>query len=456
MVFMKFSTINPATEEAIAEYEIMDKNSVGRVVDNAWKAFGTWKETDVRERSRLVRKLGKKILSKKQKLTEAIIQEMGKPIKESILEVEKCSLLCDYFGKNSRKMLKDEIVKSEYRKSYVSFQPLGVVGSIMPWNFPMWQALRFAIPSVVAGNVQITKPSSTTPDSGGLMIERLFEECKFPGHVFQSVTGDPTTGTALVEAKISAVSLTGSVEAGSKIAQLAMKDLKKVVLELGGSDPFVVMSDADIEKAAAGAVAGRFLNCGQSCIAAKRFIVLRDAAETFTDKFVEKTKALHVGDPLDADTDIGPLVREDQRRKVEAQVSASISEGAKLLLGGKRITGRGYFFEPTVLGSVTNNMTIAREEAFGPVAPIIIAESEEEAIKIANDTEYGLGASIWTTSERGEQLTRKINAGLVYVNKNVRSDPRLPFGGIKKSGIGRELARYGLLEMTNIKTIIIN
>ncbi len=453
---MKFSTINPATEERIAEYEIMSASDVNNVAAKARKAFETWQEVDVKERSRFIRKLGRKLLSKKEKLAGIVTQEMGKPIKDSLREVEKCSSICDYFGKNAKRMLRDEKIKTEFTKSYVSFQPLGIVGSIMPWNFPMSQIVRFAAPSLVAGNVQIVKPSSTTPNSGGLAIEKLFRDCKFPENVFQTVIGDSTTGTALVEANVDAVSLTGSAEAGSRIAQLAMKDLKKVILELGGSDPFIVLNDADMEKAIKGAVAGRFLNCGQSCVAAKRFIVLNDVADTFTEKFIEAVKNMKVGDPMDMQTDIGPLVRSSQREQLERQINESVKQGAKILLGGKRPERKGYFFEPTIM-SATNDMTVAREEAFGPVAPIITVKSDEEAIIVANDTSYGLGASIWTKNlEKGEKLAKKIKAGCVYVNKNVRSDPRLPFGGVKKSGIGRELSRYGLLEVVNIKSVIIN
>ena len=453
---MKFKTTNPATEETIAEYDIMTKQDVDKVVSDSWNAFEIWKEVSIEERSKLIKKLGKRFIKRKQKLATSITQEMGKPIKESLREVEKCAAICEYFGRNAKKMLKDEIVKSEYMKSYVSFQPLGVVGSIMPWNFPMSQIIRFAAPSIAAGNVQVAKPSSTTPNSGGLLIEKLFNECKFPENVFQAVIGDPTTGAALVESKISAASLTGSIEAGSKIAQLAMCGLKKIVLELGGSDPFIVLEDADIEAAVEGAVAGRFLNCGQSCIAAKRFIVLKEIESSFTEKFVNATKNLKVDDPMNPETDLGPLVRESQRQLLEKQVNESIRQGAKLLLGGKRMQGKGYFYEPTILNA-NNDMIICREEAFGPAAPIIVAENEEEAVRIANDTEFGLGASVWTKNhERGEKLTRKLIAGSVYVNKNVRSDPVLPFGGTKKSGLGRELSRYGLLEMVNIKSVIIN
>ena len=340
---MKFITTNPATEEAIAEYEIMDKAAVDERVARARRAFETWQETSLAERTKLVKKLGKKILAKKQAIAESITEEMGKPIKDSVREAEKCASICEYFGKNAKKLLKDEHVKTEFQKSYVSFQPLGIVGSIMPWNFPASQIIRFMAPSLIAGNVQIVKPSSTTPNSGGLLIEQLAKDC-FPEGVFQAVIGDPTTGTALVESRINAVSLTGSTEAGIKVAQLAMKDLKKVALELGGSDPFIVLEDADIDKAVEGAVTGRFMNCGQSCTAAKRLIISREIADAFTEKFIEKAKNLRVGDPTDINTDMGPLVREEQRKKIEGQLSASLGEGAKLLLGGKRIGRKGYFF----------------------------------------------------------------------------------------------------------------
>ena len=453
---MKFKTVNPAIEEPLAEYDIMDKTAVEGVVSKARKAFDSWREVGVKERSKLIGKLGKRLLKRKELLATAITEEMGKPIKDSIREAEKCAGICDYFSKNAKKFLKDEHVKTEFTKSYVSFQPLGIVGSIMPWNFPASQIIRFAAPSLAAGNVQIVKPSSTTPNSGGLLIEQIIKECKFPENVFQCVIGNPTTGTALVESNIDVVSLTGSTEAGIQVAQLAAKDLKKVVLELGGSDPFIVLEDADLDKAVQVAVDGRFMNCGQSCTAAKRIIVLKEIAEAFTERFIEKVKGLKVGNPMEQETDMGPLVNENQRRRIEEQLSASLNGGAKLLLGGKRIEGKGYFFEPTII-TATNEMTACKQEAFGPLAPIITAASEEEAVKIANDTQYGLGASIWTKNlELGESITRKINAGCVFVNKNVRSDMRMPFGGTKKSGIGRELSRYGLIEMTNIKSVIIN
>lgn len=453
---MKFKTINPATEEPLGEYDIMTKEEVDIAVGRAKKAFEMWKGTSVSERSKLVKKLGRQLTKRKELLAKSITEEMGKPIKQSVSEAEKCASICEYFGKNGKKFLKDEHVKTEFQKSYISFQPLGVVGSIMPWNFPASQIIRFAVPSLIAGNVQIVKPSSTTPNSGGLLIEEFVKECKFPEHVFQTVIGNPVTGTALVESRINAVSLTGSTEAGMKVAQLAMKDLKKVVLELGGSDPFIVLEDADMDKAIEGAIAGRFLNCGQSCTAAKRFIVLKEIANTFTERFVEKAKEMKVGNPMDQETEMGPLAREEQRKKIEEQLSASISQGAKLLLGGKRLQRSGYFFQPTIIAA-TNDMAACSQEAFGPLAPVITAENEDDAIRIANDSQYGLGASLWTENrQRGEAMSRKIDSGCVFVNKNVRSDPRLPFGGTKKSGIGREFDRYGLIEMTNIKSVIIN
>jgi acyl-CoA reductase-like NAD-dependent aldehyde dehydrogenase len=454
---MRVLTINPFSEDPLEEYSSMTKPHVDEKVENARRAFESWRETTLKERTRRVRHMGKYLLARKDDYANNITEEVGKPIKESVAEVEKCAMLCEYFAHSAKKFLTEDEVKTEYSKSYVRYEPLGVVGSIMPWNFPMWQALRFAVPSILAGNVQVVKPSSYSVKSGGLALQQLFDRSKFPEHVFQCVIGPSFTGEALIESATNAISFTGSSETGSQVAQLAMKNFKKVVLEMGGNDPLIVLADANIDKAVEGAVTGRFLNCGQSCIASKRIIVVQDVAEKFTHKFVEAVKQLKIGDPTKPETDIGPMVREEQRKRVEDQVNASVAEGARILTGGKRREGRGFFFEPTVMADVNNEMTVAKQEVFGPVAPIIIAKTEEEAIGIANDTEYGLGASVWTENrERGEKITRRLNAGLVYVNKNVRSDPRLPFGGIKKSGIGRELHWHGILEMVNVKSIIIN
>lgn len=448
--------MNPATEEVTNEYDIESREKIDERISNARRAFAEWKETTIGERTTLLKRMGKKLLANKQKYAEIMAKEMGKPVKEGMPEIEKCAFICEYYANNAKRFLRDESVKTEYKKSYVTFEPLGVIASIMPWNFPFSQPFRFAVPALVGGNVLMLKHSSTVPQCS-LAIEELFNKCKFPENVFQSVIGDASTGTMLVESDINAVSLTGSTDAGSRVAQIAAKGLKKVVLELGGSDPFIVLEDADMDKTVAGGVVARFHNCGQSCIAAKRFIVVKSRLSEFTEKFVEKAKNMVVGDPLDPNTDMGPMVNSAQRDRLEAQIKDTLAAGAKLLLGGRRPERKGYFFEPTVLANVTNSMRIAQEEAFGPAAPIIAVDSEDEAIKVANDTEYGLGASIWTEDlEKAEALAKKITAGLVFVNRSVRSDPRYPFGGAKKSGIGRELGRYGLLEMLNIKTVIIN
>src|SRR3989344_65178 len=333
---MRVQTINPYSEDPLEIYASMNITDVKKKVELAKRSFETWRETAIKERMKLVKKLGKRIASKKNSLAENITEEMGKPMKESVAEVEKCAMLCDYYSHAAKKFLKDEVIVTEYSKSYVRYEPLGIVGSIMPWNFPMWQALRFTIPSILAGNVQIIKPASYTVKTGGLEMRKLFEKCKFPDDVFQVVVGPSYTGTALVEADTDAISFTGSAETGSKVAQLAMKHYKKVVLELGGNDPLIVLGDADLDKAVEGAVAGRFLNCGQSCIAAKRIIVLKDVAEKFTEKFIAAVKNLKVGDPSKPETDIGPMVRDVQRKLIEKQVAASVGEGAKIALGGKR------------------------------------------------------------------------------------------------------------------------
>ena len=454
---MRIQTVNPYTEDPLEIYSSMNITDVKKKVELAKRALESWRETTINDRTKLVKKMGVQLEKRKNSFSEAITEEMGKPMKEAVAEVEKCAMLCEYYSHKAKSFLTEEYIKTEYSKSYIRYEPLGIVGSIMPWNFPMWQALRFTIPSILAGNVQIIKPASYTVKTGGLEMRKLFEKCKFPDDVFQVVVGPSYTGTALVEADTDAISFTGSAETGSKVAQLAMKHYKKVVLELGGNDPLIVLGDADLDKAVEGAVAGRFLNCGQSCIAAKRIIVLKDVAEKFTEKFIAAVKNLKVGDPSKPETDIGPMVRDVQRKLIEKQVAASVGEGAKIALGGKRIERRGYFFEPTVLTGVTNEMTAAKQEVCGPVAPIIVVKTEEEAIATANDTQYGLGASIWTNNkEKGEKMAKRINAGLVYVNKNVRSDIRMPFGGIKHSGIGRELHRHGILEMVNIKSVIVN
>jgi succinate-semialdehyde dehydrogenase/glutarate-semialdehyde dehydrogenase/succinyl-CoA reductase len=379
---------------------------------------------------------------------------MGKAIKEARSEVEKCAWTIEYYADHGKIFSTSEVVNTDARKSTITFQPLGVVGSIMPWNFPYWQSLRFAAPSLMAGNVIILKPASSTMQCG-IEIENMFDKAGVPEGVFQTAIGDSAIAETLIDSNgINAVTFTGSVPVGAKVAQRATSQLKKTVLELGGSDPFIVCEDADIEKASTGAVKGRFINCGQSCIASKRFIVVKEIANEFTEKFVQKTEKLKVGDPLSDDTNLGPVVNAKSLDNMEGIVDRTIKSGAELLTGGERANSIGYFFRPTIFKNVLPTMEIAQEEVFGPIAPIITADNEEEAMRIANDSKFGLGASIWTQDlEKAEKLSEMVESGIVTVNSMVVSDPRVPFGGIKNSGFGRELSRYGMLEFVNIKSI---
>jgi succinate-semialdehyde dehydrogenase/glutarate-semialdehyde dehydrogenase/succinyl-CoA reductase len=380
---------------------------------------------------------------------------MGKAIKESRSEVEKCAWVMEYYADNGQIISTDEVINTDARKTVIKFQPIGVIGSIMPWNFPYWQALRFAAPSLMVGNTIVLKPSSATMQCG-IEIEKAFDNVGLPDGVFQTLVGDSSIAESLIDSSdVNAVTFTGSVPVGAKVAQRATSQVKKTVLELGGSDPFIVCEDADIDKASDGAVKGRFINCGQSCIASKRFIVVKKIANEFIEKFVQKVEGLDVGDPLADDTDVGPLVNAGGLKKIDSQVKESIKEGAEILTGGEQMEGRkGYFYRPTVLKNVTPKMHIAQEEVFGPVAPIIVATDEVEAMKFANDSEYGLGASMWTQDlGKAERLSNSIESGIVSVNNVVASDPRVPFGGVKKSGFGRELSRYGMLEFVNIKSV---
>ena len=323
----------------------------------------------------------------------------------------------------------------------------------MPWNFPFWQALRFAAPSLMAGNTIILKPASSTLQCG-IEIEDTFQRAGIPAGIFQTLIGDSAGAETLIDSDIDAVTFTGSVSVGAKVAQRATSQLKKIVLELGGSDPFIVCDDADIEKAANGAVKGRFINCGQSCIASKRFIVVKKVADEFIEKFVQNTEKLKVGDPLLEDTEIGPLINSNSVTNMESMVEDSIKQGAKVLTGGERLDTKGFFYKPTIIKDVSSKMRIATEEVFGPIAPIITVDDEQEAMKIANDSIYGLGASIWTQNlDKAEKLSRIVESGIVTVNNVVISDPRVPFGGIKNSGFGRELSRYGMLEFVNVKSV---
>jgi aldehyde dehydrogenase len=451
----QIETINPATGESIRSYNAMGPEEIKHIANDARNAFPKWRNVDLSERAVYMRKLGRIMRKNKDQYAKLITEEMGKPIRQSIAEIEKCAWVCDYYSEHAEAFLRDELVPTEFRKSFVSFEPLGVIACIMPWNFPFWQVMRFAVPVVTAGNVAILKHSSVCLGSS-LEIAQAFKEAGFPENVFQVVLGDYRSGESLVQADIDGVSVTGSVHTGKRVAELATKELKKFVLELGGSDPFVVLEDADLNQTAHMAAQSRLLNTGQSCISAKRFITVKEVAKKFTDLFVEETKSEVVGDPTDFKTTVGPLVRENQRAIIYEQVQEAKNKGADILIGGKPIEGKGFFFEPTVISNVNHDMRVLKEEVFGPVAPIVVVENDEAAITEANNSEFGLGASIWTNNiDKGVKLAKNIESGIVSINEMVRSDPRMPFGGIKNSGIGRELSEFGIKEFVNIKSVMV-
>ena len=449
----KLQTINPTTEQVLKEYEIMNKEQIDDSIKQARNAFSEWKR-NIDKRSDFLYAFAKELRKNKEKLAKTATEEMGKAIKESRSEIEKCAWVIEYYADNGKIFSTAEVVNTDARKSTISFEPIGVIGSIMPWNFPYWQGIRFAAPSLMVGNTIVLKPASATMQCG-IEIENTFHKAGVPEGVFQTLTGDSTIAETLIDSSgINAVTFTGSVPIGAKVAQRATSQLKKTVLELGGSDPFIVCEDADIEKTTTGAVKGRFINCGQSCIASKRFIVDKRIADQFTEKFVQKAEKLRVDDPFLEDTDMGPVVNAKSLENIDRIVKASIKEGAELLTGGEKVKNKGYFYRPTILKNVLPKMEIAQEEVFGPVAPIIVTNDEKEAIKVANDSKFGLGASIWTQDlEKAEKLSAMMESGIVTVNNMVVSDPRVPFGGVKKSGFGRELSRYGMLEFVNIKSI---
>ena len=448
----KITTINPSTGQVLEQYDVMQKDDVDAKVDKAKQEFKEWKK-DYEKRRNIVYALVSRLRKNKSKLAQIATTEMGKPIRESESEVEKCAWAMEYYADHGNSFISEEPINTDARKSIVSFEPLGVIGSIMPWNFPYWQAMRFVAPCIMSGNTIVMKPASVTTQCG-LAMEQLFLDSGFPEGVFQVVVGNYTTANHLIDSKTSAVTFTGSTNAGAAVGQRSAGNLKKCVLELGGSDPFIVCDDADVKKAAEGAVKGRFINCGQSCIASKRFIVPDDLYDEFVHLFVEGVSNLKVGDPMNHDTDVGPLVNKAGMDTISSIIDDAVSKGASIQIGGSKIDSDGFYYSPTILSDITGNMKIASEETFGPVAPITKVHDIREAIKIANDTEFGLGASIWTHNlENAEKISKQIQAGIVSVNNVVVSDPRVPFGGTKHSGFGRELSKYGMLEFVNIKSI---
>lgn len=447
-------SINPTTEEVIQSYTPYTEAQVDEALDQARTAFKEWRSLSFSERGSYFQRLASHLRERKSELAQLATQEMGKPIAEAEAEMEKCAWNCAYYAEHAEQFLRDERIPTDASESYVAFRPLGVILALMPWNFPYWQVFRFAAPALMAGNTAVLKHASNV--SGVVLaIERIFEHCGFPQGVFRTVLVPGSQTRALIEdRRVAAVTLTGSEAAGVEVASASGHALKKTVLELGGSDAFIVLEDADLEAAAQVAVKARYQNTGQSCIAAKRFIVVESVAREFEQKFMEAASQLRVGDPTQRATQIGPLARADLRDNLERQVQTSLAMGARVVLGGQRPTGKGYFYAPTIVTNVTPEMPLFREETFGPVAAVIHARDTEHAIELANDSDFGLGGNLWTRDiERGRHIAARLESGAVFLNGMTASDPRLPFGGIKRSGYGRELSTFGIREFVNIQTV---
>ncbi len=450
-------SINPFTGQIIGEYPEYSAPEVEEIIQKVDRAFHSWRQTRFEQRAVCMKKLQIKLHEKKEELAGIIVSEMGKVKCEAIGEIEKCALVCSFYAENAEAFLKNEIIKTEASESYISYQPIGTVLAVMPWNFPFWQVFRFLTPALMAGNTGVLKHASNVSGCA-LAIEQLIREAGFPENVFRTLLIGSRAVKAVIENPlIKAVTLTGSTPAGKSVASAAGTAMKKSVLELGGSDPYLILDDADVETAARLCVTSRLLNAGQSCIGAKRFIVADKVYDQFRDEFVRLMREAKFGDPLDPRTDIGPLARTDLRDELHQQVEKSLGLGAKVLLGGYIPEGKIPYYPPTVLENVIPGMPAYHEELFGPVAVLYRAKTEEEAIRIANDTVFGLGAGVFTSDiEKGKRLAEKgLEAGCVFVNDFVKSDPRLPFGGIKGSGYGRELSVIGIREFVNMKTVVV-
>jgi succinate-semialdehyde dehydrogenase / glutarate-semialdehyde dehydrogenase len=453
---MAIASINPANGETVKTYREMTPQEAAAAVDEAHETWKSWRATSFAERARLMKKTSEILRARRHDLAKLMATEMGKPIKQGVAEAEKCALACDYYADNAEAILAPQAIATDATRSYVAFEPLGVVLAVMPWNFPLWQVYRFAAPALMAGNVGVLKHASNVPGAA-LAIESMFLEAGFPKGAFRTLLIGSAGVQGVIEHRhVRAVTLTGSTPAGRSVASQAGQVLKKSVLELGGSDPYVVLEDADLELAAQACVNSRLINAGQSCIAAKRFIVVAPVLGEFTDRFVALMKAKKVGDPFDDATEVGPLARHDLRAGLHKQVLASIERGAKVLLGAELPSGPGAFYPPTVLAGVRPGNTAFDEELFGPVAALIEAKDEADAVRLANATTFGLGAAVFTRDlQSGERVARQFESGAAFVNGLVASDPRLPFGGIKESGYGRELGSFGIKEFVNVKSVYI-
>lgn len=451
---MPLQTINPSNNTTIKTFDYWDETQIETALAQTAGITSKWQQTSFAERAGLMVKAAKVLRDNKEHYAQLLTLEMGKAIKEARTEIEKCAWVCEYYAGNAERFLADELIDSDAGKSYVAYLPLGTVLAVMPWNFPFWQVFRFAAPGLMAGNTGLLKHASNVPQCA-LAIEEVFHQAGFPEHVFRTLLiSAGQTADVIEDPRVHAVTLTGSEPAGRNVAATAGTSLKKSVLELGGSDAFVVLADADLEEAASAGVASRYLNCGQSCIAAKRFIVAETVADDFLERFKAKAGALKVGDPTKDDTDLGPMARSDLRAELQTQVDDSIKAGAVAALGCKIPEGPGCFYPASILARVVPGIHAYGEELFGPVAIFIRARNDDDALRIANDSRFGLGGSVWTRdSDRGEAFARRMESGATFVNGLVKSDPRLPFGGIKSSGYGRELSLHGIREFINAKTI---
>lgn len=447
-------SINPATEEVIAQYPELLEEDLDAKIDLAHRAFEAWKFTSFDIRRERMLELARLLRANKNELAQIATLEMGKPITQARAEVEKCALVCEYYAENGEKFLSHQKVETTASESFVRFDPIGVILAVMPWNFPYWQVIRFAAPAIMAGNVGVLKHASNVQGCG-LAIEKLFLKADFPEGVFQNLSiGSNKVEYVIRDPRVVAVTLTGSESAGRKVAAQAGEHLKKTVLELGGSDPAIILEDADLDLVMKVAPLARLQNCGQSCIAAKRFIVEEKIAEEFIERFKKEFENFLVGDPMNEAVQMGPLVNAGAVEEIERQIAQSVAAGAEIVTGGKRLGEKGFFFAPTILRNVKKGMVAYKEELFGPVASVIIVEDEHEALRVANDVPFGLGSSIYTrNTEKAKEMAGKIDAGQVFINGMVISDPRLPFGGTKNSGYGRELSDLGIKEFVNVKTV---
>jgi succinate-semialdehyde dehydrogenase / glutarate-semialdehyde dehydrogenase len=451
---MAIASVNPATGETLSVYEPLSSEALDQKLAHAFATFQSYRKTSYADRARWLNNAARILEDSKREYGRIMTLEMGKTLQSAIAEAEKCALACRYYAENGERHLADEPIATNASRSFVRYQPIGPVLAVMPWNFPFWQVFRFAAPGLMAGNVGLLKHSSNVPQCA-LAIEDILRRAGFPDGAFQTLLiGSGQTASVIADPRVAAATLTGSEPAGRSVAAQCGDRIKKTVLELGGSDPFIVMPSADLDEAVSTAVKARTVNNGQSCIAAKRFIVADGIYDEFERRFIETMRGLKVGDPMAPETDIGPLATGAIRNELHAQVERAVASGARLLLGGRMIAGPGYFYEPSVLAAVPREAEIFREELFGPVAMLFRVKDAAEAIELANDSPFGLGSSVWTQDPAEQsQFISEIQAGAVFVNAMVASDPRLPFGGVKRSGYGRELGVFGIREFVNIKTV---